>query len=65
MAGIVYKLDGLKERVSEKKLTVMARTVEQITTARRVEVEENAGDDDDFLLETSLEEVEAVGNGTR
>lgn len=40
----------------------MARTVEEITTASGVEVEKDAGDDDDLLLETGLEEVEAVGN---
>lgn len=41
----------------------MAGTVEQITTARRVEVEEDARHDNDLLLETGLEEVEAVGDG--
>lgn len=41
----------------------MAGTVEQITTARRVEIEEDARHDNDLLLETGLEEVEAVGDG--
>lgn len=50
---------------SEENLTVVARTIEQITTASGVEVEEDAGDDDDFFFETGLEEVESVGDGAR
>lgn len=42
----------------------MAGRVEEVTTARGVEVEEDAGDDNDLLLQTSLEEVEAVRDGT-
>lgn len=33
--------------------------------ARGVEIEEDAGNDDDLLLETGLEEVETVGDGAR
>lgn len=43
----------------------MARAVKQITTARRVEVKEDTGNDDDFLLETGLEEIEAVRDRAR
>lgn len=42
---------------------MMARAVEQITTARRVQVEEDAGHDNDLFFQTGLEEVETVGNG--
>lgn len=41
----------------------MARAVEEITTAGGVEVEENAGDDNDLFRQAGLEEVEAVSNG--
>ena len=41
----------------------MARAVEQVTTTRGVQVEEDTGHNDDLLLETGLEEVEAVGDG--
>lgn len=41
---------------------VVAGAVEEITTARGVQVEEDTGHNDDLLLETSLEEVETVGN---
>ena len=40
----------------------MARAVEQITSLARVQVEEDPRNDDHALFETSLEEVEAVGN---
>ena len=42
---------------------VVARGVEQVTPTGGVEVEEDAGDDDDLLLQAGLEEVEAVGDG--
>lgn len=41
----------------------MAGAVKQVTTARRVEIEENARHNNDLLLETGLEEVETVGDG--
>jgi hypothetical protein len=40
----------------------MARAVEQITTAGRVQVEEDTRHHNHLLLQTCLEEVEAVGN---
>lgn len=39
---------------------VMAGAVEEITTTRGVEIEEDTGHNDDLLLETGLEEVETV-----
>lgn len=44
---------------------MVARAVEEVTTASGVEVEEDAGDHDDLLLETGLEKVETVGDGAR
>lgn len=41
---------------------VVARAVKQVTTARRVEIEEYSGHDNDLLLQTSLEEVQTVGD---
>ena len=41
-------------------LTMMARAVEQISSHRRVQVEENTGHNNDLLLKTSLEEVQTV-----
>lgn len=41
---------------------VVAGAVKEITTARGVQVEEDTGHNDDLLLQTSLEEVETVGN---
>jgi len=43
----------------------MARRIEQIPTTARVQVEENTGNNNDLLLETSLEEVESVVNTFR
>lgn len=43
----------------------MTRRVKQVTTARRVEIEEDTGHYNNLLLKTSLEEVEAVRNGIR
>jgi hypothetical protein len=43
----------------------MARTVEQITTARWVKIKEDARNNDDLLLQTGLKEVETVGDGAR
>lgn len=42
----------------------MAGGVEEVAAAGGVQVEEDARDDDDLLLEAGLEEVEAVGDGT-
>lgn len=42
---------------------VMARAVEEITTTRRVKIEEDTGNDDNLLLETGLEEVQTVRDG--
>jgi hypothetical protein len=42
----------------------MAGAVEQVSASRRVQVEEDTGDDDDLLLQTSLEEVQTVRDGT-
>lgn len=39
---------------------MVAGRVEQIATARRVQVEEDTGNNNDLLLQTGLEEVEAV-----
>ena len=39
---------------------VVARAVEEVAAARRVQVEKDARHDDDLFLQTSLEEVEAV-----
>jgi hypothetical protein len=44
---------------------MMARAVEQITTTGGVEIKEDARNDDNLLLETGLEEVEAIGDGAR
>lgn len=43
---------------------MVARTVKQISATRGVQVEEDTGDDDNLLLQTSLEEVQAVGDRT-
>jgi hypothetical protein len=40
----------------------MAGAVEEITTTRGVEIEEDTGHNNDLLLQTGLEEVETVGN---
>ncbi len=42
---------------------MMARRIEQVPTLGRVQVEEDARDDDDLLLEAGLEEGEAVCDG--
>ncbi len=42
---------------------VVTRTVEQIAPLARVEIEEDAGHDDDLLFQARLEEVEAVADG--
>ena len=42
----------------------MARAVKQVPATGRVEVKENAWHDNDLLVEASLEEVEAVRDGT-
>jgi len=47
----------------EEQLTVMARAVKQISSSSGVEIEENARNDDNLLLETGLEEVQTVGDG--
>jgi len=44
---------------------VVARAVKEVTATRRVQVEEDTGNNDDLLLEAGLEEVETVGDGTR
>jgi hypothetical protein len=41
----------------------MAGTVEKITTTRGVQVEEDTGHDNDLLLQTGLEEVQAIRDG--
>lgn len=58
-------LEDLPPRTVRETHEMMARAVEQITSARRVEIEENARHDDNLFFETGLEEVEAVSNGTR
>lgn len=40
----------------------MTRTIEQISSLTRVEIEEDTRDDDDALFETGLEEIQAVGD---
>ncbi len=42
---------------------VVARRVEQVTTARGVQIEEDAGHDNNLFFQAGLEEVEAVGDG--
>lgn len=42
---------------------MMARTIEQITSLARVQIEEDTWYDDDSLLKTSLEEVQSIGDG--
>jgi hypothetical protein len=44
---------------------VVTRAVKEVTTTRRVQVEEDTRDNDDLLLKTGLEEVETVGDRTR
>jgi hypothetical protein len=44
---------------------MMARRIEEVPTLSRVQIEEDARDDDDLLLEASLEEGEAVCDGFR
>lgn len=44
---------------------MVARAVEEITTTRGVEIEEDARDDNDLLRQTGLEKVETVSNGIR
>jgi len=43
----------------------MAWAIEQVPAPGRVEVEENAGNHNDLLFETGLEEVEAVRDRAR
>lgn len=43
---------------------MVARAVEEITSTRGVQVEEDTGYNNDLLLQTGLEEVEAVGDRT-
>lgn len=63
--GQLVSAIGLTREAFERILTVVARAVKQVTTARRVEVEKDTRDDNDFLFKTSLEEVEAVGDRAR
>lgn len=41
---------------------MMARTIKQITSLTRVQIEEDTRDNDDSLLKTGLEEVQSVGD---
>ncbi len=41
----------------------MAGAIKQITAHRRIKIEENARYDNDLLLQTGGEKVEAVGDG--
>jgi hypothetical protein len=41
---------------------MVARAVEQVTSFARVQIEEDTRDNDHALLETGLEEVQAVGD---
>lgn len=43
----------------------MAGAVKKVTASGRVQVKEDARDDDDLLLQASLEKVEAVRDGVR
>lgn len=43
----------------------MTGAVEQVAATRRIEIKENARNDNDLLLQASLEEVKPVGNGVR
>ena len=43
---------------------MVARAVEEITSTRGVQVEEDTGYNNDLLLQTGLEEVEAVDDRT-
>lgn len=42
---------------------MVARAVKEVTSSRGVQVEEDAGNNNDLFFQTGLEEVEAVGNG--
>jgi hypothetical protein len=42
---------------------MMTRTIKQVSPLTWVQIKEDARYDDDFLLKTCLEEVEAVGDG--
>lgn len=44
----------------ELNLTVVARTVEEVTTTRGVQVEEDTRNDNDLLLQAGLEEIQTV-----
>lgn len=48
-----------------QQLTVVAGTVEKVSATSRVQVEEDTWHNDDFLLQASLEKVQAIGNGAR
>lgn len=48
----------------KSKLT-MARTVEQISSFARVEVEEDTRNDNALLLQASLKEIETIVDGVR
>jgi len=41
---------------------MMARTIKQISPLARIQIKEDTRDNNDLLLETSLEEVESVGD---
>lgn len=41
-------------------LTMMARAVKQISASGWVKIEEDAGNDNDLLLQTGLEEIQTV-----
>ena len=51
--ALVEVLEGRAERQTHE---VVARRVEQVAAVRRVDVEEDAGDDDALLLQELLEE---------
>ena len=57
---LVEVLQGWAEREADE---VVAGRVEQVTAVGRVDVEEDAGDDDALLLEQLLEERQAVVEG--
>ena len=56
-------LQNLNLRAVRETDKMVAGAVKQVATARGVQVEENAGDDNDLFLKARLEEAEAIGNG--
>jgi hypothetical protein len=63
--GIHSHLENIHAGTVRKSHEVMARGVEKVTAARRVEIEEDSRHNDNLLSEAGLEKVETIRNGLR